>query len=271
MFNEMRRLYAFLIRDIRIESSYRLAFLLNFSGILLSAVTFFFISELIGQAASPYLSEFNGDYFSFVIIGIAFSGYFGVGLNSFARTLREAQTTGTLEAMIMSPTPVSIIIVGSALWSYVLTTIRVFLYLLIGVVLFTLNLEGANYAAALVTLVLAIIAFASIGIIAAAVIMVVKRGEPLTILFSTFANLVGGIYYPVEVLPEWLQLISRLIPVTYAVRAMRKALLAGAPWSAIWPDLLALLFFIVVLVPLSLFVFRYAVERARREGTLAHY
>jgi len=267
----MRRLYAFLTRDFRIESSYRFAFLLNFSGILLSAVTFFFISELIGEAASPYLSDFNGDYFSFVIIGIAFSGYFGVGLNSFARTLREAQTTGTLEAMVMSPTPVSTIIVGSALWSYVLTTIRVFLYLLIGVVLFTLNLEGANYVAALVTLLLAIVAFASIGIIAAAIIMVIKRGEPLTIVFSTFANLVGGIYYPVEVLPEWLQMISRLIPVTYAVRAMRKALLTGAPWSAIWPDLFALIIFIVVLVPLSLFVFRYAVERARREGTLAHY
>ena len=65
----MRRLYAFLTRDFRIESSYRFAFLLNFSGILLSAVTFFFISELIGEAASPYLSDFNGDYFSFVIIG----------------------------------------------------------------------------------------------------------------------------------------------------------------------------------------------------------
>jgi len=267
----MRRLYAFLSRDFRIESSYRFAFLLNFSGILLSAITFFFISELIGEAASPYLSEFNGDYFSFVIIGIAFSGYFGVGLNSFARTLREAQTTGTLEAMIMSPTSVSSIIVGSALWSYVLTTIRVFLYLLIGVVLFTLNLDQANYAAALVTLILAIVAFASIGIIAAAVIMVVKRGEPLTILFGTVANLVGGIYYPVEILPEWLQIISRLIPVTYALRAMRMALLTGASWSVIWPDLLALLLFIIVLVPLSLFAFRYAVERARREGTLAHF
>ncbi len=267
----MRRLFAFLGRDFRIESSYRFAFLLNFSGILLSAITFFFISELIGEAASPYLSEFNGDYFSFVIIGIAFSGYFGVGLNSFARTLREAQTTGTLEAMIMSPTSVSTIIVGSALWSYVLTTIRVFLYLLIGVALFTLNLDQANYAAALVTLILAIVAFASIGIIAAAVIMVVKRGEPLTILFGTVANLVGGIYYPVEILPDWLQIISRLIPVTYALRAMRMTLLAGASWYVIWPDLLALVLFIVVLLPLSLFTFRYAVERARREGTLAHF
>lgn len=267
----MGRLYAFLIRDFHIETSYRSAFLLNFGTILLSAITFFFISELIGQAASPYLAEYDGDYFSFVIIGIALSGYFGVGLNSFGRKLREAQTTGTLEAMIMTPAPVSIIIIGSALWSYVLTTIRVLLYLLIGVILFTLDLQGANYAAALVTLFLSIIAFASIGIIAAAIIMVVKRGEAITLLFGTFANLVGGIYYPVAILPDWLQMISRLIPITYAVRAMRLSLLTGASWSDIWPDLLALLIFIVVLVPFSLFVFQYAVEQARREGTLTHY
>jgi ABC-2 type transport system permease protein len=65
--------------------------------------------------------------------------------------------------------------------------------------------------------------------------------------------------------------VARLIPVTYAVRAMRLALLAGASWSAIMPDILALLVFIVVLFPLALLVFGRAVERARMDGSLAHY
>jgi ABC-type polysaccharide/polyol phosphate export permease len=124
----------------------------------------------------------------------------------------------------------STLVIGSALWSYVFTTVRVFVYLLLGVVVFTLDLQGANYAAALVVLILSIIAFASIGVMAAGIIMIIKRGEPLTGLFSAFANLVGGIYYPVAILPEGLQFVARLIPVTYAVRAMRLALLAGASW-----------------------------------------
>ena len=52
---------------------------------------------------------------------------------------------------------------------------------------------------------------------------------------------------------------------------MRLALLTGASWSTLAPDLLALLLFCVLLFPLSLVAFRYAVERARQEGSLAHY
>lgn len=266
-----RQLWSFLVRDYRTEISYRLSFILNLSGIFFSAFTFFFISELIGDVANPYLKEFDGDYFSFVIIGIAFSGYFGVGLTGFSRALREAQTTGTLEAMIMTPLPMSTLVIGSALWSYVMTTLRVFVFLLLGVVVFTLDLSGANYLGALVILLLSIVAFASIGIIAAGIIMVIKRGEPLTSLLSAFANLVGGIYYPVAILPEGLQFIARLLPITYAVRAMRLALLAGASWEALLPDILALVVFMVVLFPLALLVFQRAVEQARIEGSLAHY
>jgi ABC-2 type transport system permease protein len=267
----LHQLWSFLVRDYRTEVSYRFSFILNLSGILFSAFTFFYISQLIGEAANPYLQEFDGDYFSFVIIGIAFSGYFGVGLTGYSRALREAQTTGTLEAMIMTPLPMPTLVIGSALWSYVMTTLRVFVFLLLGVVVFGLDLSGANALAALVILLLSIVAFASIGIIAAGIIMIIKRGEPLTSLFGAFANLVGGIYYPVAILPEGLQFVARLIPITYAVRGMRLALLNGASWPDLLPDIAALLIFIVVLFPLALLVFRWSVERARVDGSLAHY
>lgn len=268
----MRRLlWSFLVRDFYTEISYRLAFLMGFSGVFFSAFTFYFVSELIGDRASPYLDQYDSDYFSFVIIGLAFGGYFGLGLTGFARKLREAQTTGTLEAMVMTPTPVSLIVIGSALWSYVFATFRVLVYLLLGTLVFTLQLGGANYLGALASLLLSIIAFASIGIMAAGIIMVIKRGEPLTALLGAFANLIGGIYYPVEIMPGWLRQFSHLIPVTYAVRAMRLALLADASWSELAPDLLVLSGFTAVLFPLSLVVFRYSVELARRDGSLAQY
>lgn len=267
----MRLLWAFLVRDFHTELSYRISFLLSLSGIFFSAFTFFFISELFGAVASPYMEDYDVDYFSFVIIGIAFNGYFTLGLGGFARALRESQTTGTLEAMVMSPTRVSIIVIGSALWSYVFTTFRVIVYLLLGTLLFTLQLEGANYLGAFVSLVLSIVAFASIGIIAAGIIMIVKRGEAITALFSSFASLVGGIYYPVAILPPWLKIFSAMVPVTYAVRAMRLSLLAGASWSELKPDLLVLLGFTIVLFPSSLIIFHFAVERARRDGSLTHY
>jgi ABC-2 type transport system permease protein len=262
---------AFLKRDTLNELSYRFSFLLQLLGILFSIGVFYFIAELFGEAATPYLEQYGGDYFSFVLIGIAFSGYFGVGLSGFSNSLRRSQTTGTLEAMLTTPTSLSTIIISSSLWDYLLTTVRVFIYLFIGVTLLGVELQDGNYFAAIIILILTIITFSSLGIIAASFIMVVKRGDPITWIVSSLSSLLGGVYYPIEILPEWMQLLARLIPVTYALEAMRLALLEGASISTLYPDILALIIFSVLLLPLSLFSFRFAVNRAKLDGSLTHY
>ncbi|MCB8965493.1 MAG: ABC transporter permease [Chloroflexota bacterium] len=266
-----RLLAAFLVRDFYTEISYRLGFLVSLSGIFFRAFIFYFLAQLVNDSAAPLLTDYNGDYFAFILIGIAFGSYFGTGLTGFTTALRQAQTTGTLESLMMTPTPVPMIIVGSAAWSYTYTTFRVLVYLLIGVFFLGLNLSQANYWAALVVLLLSIIAFASIGIMAASLIMVIKRGDPIAALFGNLANLVGGVYYPIEILPNWLQWLAKLLPITYALRAMRLALLNGAGWAVLAPDLVALTIFCLILFPVSLIVFHFAVERARADGSLAQY
>ena len=267
----MRLLHAFLIRDYHIETSYRMSFLVSIGGVLFNVLVFYFLSQFIGKATNVTFEEIDVDYFSFVLIGVAFAGYFGVGLTGFSRALRLAQTTGTLEAMMMTPASLPTIITGSALWSYAFTTFRVFVYLFLGIAFFDVNFAGANYGAALIGLILAIISFASIGIISASIVMVIKRGDAITGFVASLANLVGGVYYPVAILPQGLQLVARLLPITYALRVMRQALLAGASWNKLAPDLIALLIFCVILFPISLITFRHAVQRARLQGTLAHY
>lgn len=271
--NLLRTTMAFLRRDFRMEVSYRFSFALQFFGIFFSVFMFYYLSRLLSQAVNtiPQLEPYGGDYFAFVLIGIAFAGYFGVGLSAFASSMRQAQTTGTLEAMLMTPTSISAIILSSSLWTYLMTTVRVLVYLVIGAAFLGLNLGGGNYGAALLTLALTVVTFSSMGIIAASFIMVLKRGDPVTWLFSTLASLLGGVYYPVTVLPGWLQPVTALVPVTYSLRAMRLALLRGAPLAELASDLLALGLFSVILLPLSLIAFRYAVRRARMDGTLTHY
>jgi ABC-2 type transport system permease protein len=234
----MKLLRAFLIRDFYTETSYRVSFLVGIMSTLFRVFIFYFLSRLIGESVAGALREYDGDYFSFVIIGIAFSGYFGTGLTGFARALRQAQTTGTLEAMLVTPTPASWIILGSATWSYTFTTFRVLVYLLTGTLIFGLNLGSANYAAAAAILVLSIISFASIGIVVASLIMIIKRGDPLTTLISNLATLIGGVFYPVEVMPDWLQIIAGLLPITYGFLVRIGRGLAGA--VSLLPDPLPL-------------------------------
>lgn len=266
----MHRALSFLRRDLRLQLSYRFSFLLQFFGIFFNLLVFFFLSQLVGEGASAYLEPYGGNYFAFVLIGLAFSGYFGVGLNSFASNLREAQTTGTLEAMLMTPTRLSTIILSSSLYDYGFVTFQVLVYLVLGALFFGVQLDG-NIPAALVVLILTIIAMTSLGIIAASFIMVLKRGDPVTLLINSLAVLLGGVYYPVQLMPEWLQRLSRLLPITYSLDAMRRALLSDATFQEIMPDIVALIAFCVLLVPLSLLIFRYAVHRAKVEGSLAHF
>jgi ABC-2 type transport system permease protein len=270
----MRRAWAFLVRDFLIEASYPVSFVTQFAGMILSVALFYFIAQVLGAAASPYLKDYGGDYFSFALIGIAFGGYFGVGLQAFSRALRESQTTGTLEAMLITPTRVSTIVLASALYAYLYTTVRVGAYLLIGALFFGLRLQGANILGGLAALVLSVISFSAIGVLSASFTMLFKRGDPLTFLLANGVNLLGGVYFPVEIFAAqapWLLPISQLLPLTYALHAMRLALLQGAGWDALWGDLLALTAFAVVLLPASLLSFNWAVDRARVDGSLTHF
>jgi ABC-type multidrug transport system ATPase subunit/ABC-type multidrug transport system permease subunit len=269
--DQFRIAWAFLKRDVLEEASYRLSFLLQFLNIFFSVGLFYFIAQLLGEAAIPHLQPYGGDYFAFVLIGIAFAGYFGVGLSSFSSSLRQAQTTGTLEAMLTTPTSLSTIILSSSLWSYLLTTLRVLVYLLIGTIFLGVELRGSNYPGALLILMLTVIAFSSLGILAASFIMVLKRGDPVTWLFNATSSFLGGVYYPVTIFPGWLQFLAYLLPVTYALRAMRLALLQGATFQQLSRDILILALFSVVLLPVSLLTFRFAVKRAKVDGSLSHF
>nr|CBH39768.1 putative ABC transporter, permease protein [uncultured archaeon] len=236
-----------------------------------SILTFYFVSKLIGGTGEQYLEPYGGDYFSFVLIGIAFSGYLMTALRGFSESIRGEQMMGTLEAMLVTPTNSSTIIAFSTLWSFIFTSFRVLVYLLIGAFLLGVDMSDANLIAAMIILILTIICFSSIGIISASFIMVLKRGDPINMLFMSTSELFGGVLFPIAVLPEWLQKISYILPITYSLNGMRHALLQGYTLHALAPDIIALIVFSVVLVPLGLLTFKYAVKKAKADGTLVQY
>jgi ABC-2 type transport system permease protein len=262
---------AFLKRDLSLDLSYRLSFLMQFTNIFFSVALFYFLARLFGTALIPQLEQYGGDYFSFVLIGIAFSGYMGLSLSSYADSIREGQKMGTLEIILLSPTRLSNILLSSSLWSYLLTTLRVVVYLVVGVMVFGASLSQANFVTAIVVLVLSIASFSSIGILSAALVLMVKKGDPVAWILGSVSSLLAGVYYPVTVLPDWLEPISRCLPLTYALDAMRLAMLKGSSLYEVRFDILALLGFILVLTPLAFLFFKKALKRAKTEGSLIQY
>ena len=262
---------AFLKRDFLNTASYRTQFLMQFVGILFSAATFYFLSQLFGGVVAPQLEEYGGNYFSFVLIGIAFSGYMGLSLSSFASQIREGQVSGTLELMLLGPTRLSTILLSSSLWDGIMVTFRVIVFLLVGALIFNTTLGNANIATALVVLTLSMTSFAGVGIISASFVLLLKKGDPVAWVFGSLSSLLAGVYYPISVLPDWLEPVSRFFPLTYALDAMRLAMLRGYSLYQVRADIFVMLAFTLILTPLALFVFRLALKRAKMEGSLTHY
>jgi ABC-2 type transport system permease protein len=264
-------LWAFLRRDVKNEISYRLAFFLELFGILPVTLMFFFLSELFGDVISGPLRSYGGHYFPFVLIGIAAQNYLALSLRSFAGSIREAQLSGTLEAVLSTPVPVSMFLLGSTLYPFVINALRILIYLIVGSVFFGANLDWNRWPGLLVVLVLTVAAFSGLGILSASFTLLFKKGDPLNWIFNMGSWLLGGVYYPVGVLPEWLQKIAALIPMTHTLESLRLILLGHRNMSALSGHLLVLCLWSLVVLPVSLHCFRYALNQARIKGNLGHY
>jgi len=261
----------FLKRDFLIETSYKLEFLMRFLGIFFSTLTFFFLAKLLNQSVVHHLQPYGGDYFSFVLIGFAFSNYLDVSVRGFSKTIREAQMTGTLEALLITQTSLPTIVICSTLFNFLITSIQVVIFLLLGVLAFGMNIDNANLGGALIILFLTITSFSSLGIISASFVMVFKKGDPIAWMFTSLSWLLGGVYYPVSILPAWLQKFSYILPITYSLKGMRIALLRGATWKELIPDIFALSLFTMIMLPFSIAIFRQAVRKAKVDGSLTQY
>jgi ABC-2 type transport system permease protein len=123
----------------------------------------------------------------------------------------------------------------------------------------------------IIVMALTVMAFSGIGLISAAFIIVFKQGSPVNWVVSLGSGLLGGVFYPVSVLPGWLTPISALLPITHALEAMRHLLLNGASLLAVSDSILILTLFAAVLFPMGLLAFGYGLRIARREGSLIHY
>lgn len=267
----LRKFIAFFYKDLLNEASYRFAFVTQFVGMIFAALSLFFLSKLLGTAALPALESYGGDYFSFVIIGVAFSSYLSISLESFSGSIRNAQLLGTLEAMLLTQTRPQIIILFSSIYSFFVTSLRVVVFLAIGILALGMNVNGGNFPGALGILILTVLCFSCFGILSASFIMVLKKGNPFNWLFVNVSWLLGGVYYPISILPDWAQKASHLLPITYSLEGMRLALLKGFNNHQLLPYILPLAGISLILLPISIGCFIFAVNKARDNGSLTHY
>lgn len=267
----LRTALAFFHRDFLIAASYKAAFVADAVGILFRVITFYYIGAVVGDAAVPALASAGGDYFAFLLIGIALMDFVHTSLETFALSIRDSQMTGTLEAVLLSPIRLSQMVAFSSLWPYAFTICRFVTYLVVGSAFFGLQIHVGGIPTAALVLLLTVLCFAPLGVISAAVIMVFKRGAWFQTLVNGVSFFLAGVAYPVSVLPPWAASVSYVLPLTHAVNATRAVLIDGRGVRDVLPDIQFLVLFALVLLPLSLWLFDLSVTRTKKLGTLTQY
>ena len=268
MIRSLLKLFAFVKRDFLSEGSYRLAFFMQIGGMLFSLVAFYFLTKMI----DPQAEGLNGiPPFEWLLIGLAFQFYFTSALYSFSAKIRSEQLLGTLEAMLVSPTPTSMVIFSSAAWDFTYGAIRVLVYLVFATLVFGVRFHAESLGALGLGVALTLLSSAGLGILSASFILYFKRGDPVNFLLSGATILLGNVFFPVEQLPEWVRPFSDYLPVTWSMRVVRGALLQGQSFAQLQDELLVLAGLTAILLPSGLICSRFAIRRAKREGTLVQY
>jgi len=262
------KLWAFVKRDFLSEVSYRLNFLLNVAGMLLTLLVLRFWTGMIDPQAKGFEGVPPLDWF---LVGGAFQFYFSTALYSFSAKIRNEQLLGTLEAMLVSPTPTSMVIFSSAAWDFTYGAFRILIYLVTGVLFFGVALHVTSPLALLLGVALTLLSSAGLGILSASFILYFKRGDPINYVLSGMTALFGSVMFPVEQLPERWQFVSNALPITWSLRVVRGSLLRGGSFGQLQQELLVLALLTAVLLPGGLLASRFAIRKAKREGTLIQY
>jgi len=267
----IRKAVAFLKRDYLIESSYKFAFVFEMLTTVFPLVSFYFIGQLVGSRGDSRLARYGGQYFPFALVGVAFSQYLLLALGTFSRTIRRSQMAGCLEATLSAQTSPQVVIILSSLYCFATKLLHIILVFLLGWLAFGLDYRNANFLSAAVVLLLTAGAFSGLGILSAAAIVLLKKGDPIEWIFGAASSLLGGALFPVEIMPQWMQCLAVVFPITYALEAMRMAILRGHTVWMLWKPLIVLAATGAVLIPLGVWAFAAAVDKGRRDGSLMHY
>jgi ABC-2 type transport system permease protein len=256
---EARASYAFLERNFNLTKRYWGWEV----GWLVYAVAGALSITLIGQDQGNQRLVFS------LMIGAIFWNYLSIVFSFIAETIAWERWEGTLEYTMMAPVRRYSQLFGSTLFAVIYGLVHTVFVLVVLVLFFGLDLSGADFAAAAVFVLAGSFSIVGIGMIAAILpLLYVERGAQMTFVLQSLLLLFSGVYYSIEILPGWMQAISRLSPGTYVLEGVRAALIDGVPLTSLFHALWPLLVMAVVFIPVGVWSFGRAERYAKRTGKL---
>jgi ABC-2 type transport system permease protein len=268
---EGAKVAAFLRRDWLVTLSYRMSSAFSVVSLVVQALLFALIGRLVDPARLPVYGGTHATYAEFVAVGLVIGLVVALMLERVATVVRQEQLQGTLEALLVTPTALGTVQAGSAAFELLAVPLHAAVLLAVIALTFGLRLHLDGVLPAAVILVAFVPCVWGLGLVSAGAILTFRRGAGLVTLAATAMAFTAGAYFPVAVLPAWLASLSAINPLGLALEGVRETLIGGAGWAPVGERLVILLPLSAAALAVGVAVFRLAVERERRLGTLGLY
>jgi ABC-2 type transport system permease protein len=260
--DELVGLYGVVERNVYLTKRYFLWDLAFLLWTIANTLTIVFISRGVGLSPAE-----QNELATKLLVGGVIWAFLGIIFEIVTETVAWERWEGTIEYTFMAPVSRPVHLVGMGIYAVLYGMVRAAAVFVAVVAFIDLHVPHANYAAAISLLAIASVSFIGVGMMTAVLPLISpEKGTQLGFVAQGLMLVVSGVYYPVSVLPGWMQWISKISPATYALRGCRNSILygAGLAWADVWP-LLVIGFFSI---PLGLLIFRAGERYAKQNGKL---
>lgn len=257
---------AIIRRDWTTYKSYRTQLLTGPISLFISMCLFYYVSRLIEVSAYGDSDQ----YFSFIVIGMLILMVLQSTL-MVASSVRSELVAGTFERLILSPFGSAAGVASMMIFPFLIAILTATVVLLVAAAVFGLPIDWSAAPLAYPVALLGGGCFAALAMLFAASVLVFKRmmsGAGLLLMLIAFTS---GVYFPVTLLPDWIEWVSNVQPFTPAIQVMRHVLIGADLASDPWMLILKITAFVIVMIPAGFVALHAATRMGQRTGTIIEY
>lgn len=258
----------------RILFSYKIIWIIEIFNAVISVSVYYFLGKQV-TSESLALLGYGTSYLAFALVGISTETFLRGSIQRINLTIRLEMNLGTWEPLLVSTMKIHKFFAAQMLASFTMGLLFFTISFLTGVMVLQapVFLNVRTVLSFLLFIGLMISSNVGIGIAAAGLVMIFKKGDPLLAIFTGFINLLSGVLYPVGMLPGYIQWFSKILPYTYALEAMRKILIFDL--SVFDPHIFylagVLILFTIVNVAWGTLVFMWCLNYCKKKGITGQY
>lgn len=267
MMHELIAGRAFVERNLNLTKRYWQWELVWLVYTVANSVTIGFIGKGIEQLTNTKID--TSYWIMYMLLGSILWGYLAVIFEIVSQIVSWERWEETIEYTFMAPVKRITHMLSVCLYAIIYGFLRSVLVLLVVAFFFKLNISHANFLSATGILLIASISFMGLGMCAAVLPLISpEKGSQVVGIFQSLLLMFSGVYYEINILPTWMQMVAKLSPATYALKGMREAILKGTPFTQLWGYIFPLIIMSFVLFPLGVIVFNRAEYWAKKKGVL---